>query len=89
MSMFKIDELGGSLIKSGRWIDAIPKVAQELELAIRHRVISSQEYFGKNGVMERLCKMFLNPNDTDAAAKLGDDLIYIAIRIPDYVQKAY
>lgn len=88
MSMFKIDELGGVIFKQGRFRDALPKVAEELSLAISHRVITHNEYFGKNGIMVRLCNILLNPNDVDAVQKLGDDLIYIAIRIPDYVKKA-
>ena len=88
MSMFKIEELAGSLIKQGRFKDALPVVGHELSLAIAHSVISRREYFGPDGIMVRLGNILLNPGDTEAVQKLGDDLIYIAIRIPDYVQKA-
>jgi hypothetical protein len=87
MSMFKIDEIAGVMVKSGRFKEAVPKIAAELELALAHRVITMREYFGPNGVFERICKVMLNPNDVDAIQKLGDDLIFIAIRIPDYVKK--
>jgi hypothetical protein len=89
MSMFKIAELAGTLVKSGRFTDAIPVMGKELQLAIAHRVITNEEYFGPNGIMTRFCKMLLNPNSVEDAQKLGDDLIFIAIRIPDYVKKAY
>jgi hypothetical protein len=88
MSMFKIDELAGTLVKSGRFKDAIPVLGKELQMAIEHRVITNQEYFGPRGIMARFCEMLLNPNSADAAQKLGDDLICIAIRIPNYVKKA-
>jgi hypothetical protein len=85
--MFKIDELAGSLVKQGRFKDALPVIGEELRRAIAHQVITNMEYFGPNGIMVRLGNILLNPADAEAVEKLGNDLIYIAIRIPDYVKK--
>jgi hypothetical protein len=86
--MFKIDELAGQLIKSGRFTDAIPVFGKELEKALAANVVTKTEVFGETGIIARFNRILLKPNNVEDAQKLGDDLICIAIRIPYYVKKA-
>jgi len=85
--MFQIEELAGSLIKSGRFQDAIEVFGKELLLAMGFGVITKEEVFGTDGIIARFNRIILNPCNLDEVNKLGDDLIFIAIRIPDYVRK--
>ena len=85
--MFKIEELAGTLIKSGRFVDAINIFGQEVNLAYDYGVITKEELFGPNGIIARFNRILLNPADVEEVKKLGDDMIFIAIRIPGYVRK--
>ena len=87
MTLFKIEELSGSLIKSGRFQDAIEVFNKELMEAMYEGVISTSELLGPGGIISRFNHILLNPSNLDAVNKLGDDMIYIAIRIPNYVKK--
>lgn len=87
-SIFKLDELAGSLVKSGRFLEAIPEFLKELNLAMEHGVLTESEIYGQQGVIARFCYVCLNPSNYDEVHKLGSDLILIAMRIPDYVAKA-
>ncbi len=86
--MFKIEELSGSLIKSGRLKDAIEKFGYELQLSLSKGVLTENEVFGTDGIIARFNRILLNPNNVEEVMKLGDDMIFIAIRIPHYVAKA-
>ena len=81
MADFKIEELSGSLIKQGRFDAAIPKVINELHIALNKGVISEDELFnpvyGMPAVLARIC---LNPSNMDVVNKFGDKMLSIAIR---------
>jgi hypothetical protein len=80
--MFKIEELSGSLIRSGRFVDAIPAFNRELQFAINRGCITLGELFSLNTMF---CNILLNPSDYDEVAELSDKMIKLALRIPDFV----
>lgn len=83
--MFKIEELSGSLIRSGRFADAIWPFSNELQAALHHGVISIDEMFTLNRHFNRI---LLNPSKTEEVVDLSNRMIKLALRIPDYVPVA-
>jgi hypothetical protein len=85
--MFKINELAGSLIKSGRFKDAVPIVINELAIAMRHGVITQEELLNPiGGLLARFMHICLDPSDYDSVQKLGNAFIMLALRIPGMVE---
>lgn len=79
--MFKIEELSGSLIKQGRFKEAIPKVINELHVALNKGAIGEEELFnpiiGLPAVLAQIC---LNPSDMKQVNAFGDKMLNLAIR---------
>lgn len=80
--MFKIEELSGHLIRSGRFKEAIPTFNRELQFAINRGVIGLGEVFELNTTF---CSILLNPSDVDDVSELANRMIRLALRIPDFV----
>lgn len=81
--MFKIKELSGQLIRSGRFGDAIEPFNQELKRALDNGVITIEELFTLN---ERFAKILLNPSDFKEVNSLGNAMIQVALRIKGLVE---
>lgn len=79
--MFKIEELSGSLIRSGKFKEAIPSFNRELQFAVNRGCITLDELFEIN---TEFCQLLLVPNVVEAE-DLGDKMIKLALRIPDFV----
>lgn len=76
--MFKIEELSGSLIKSGRFRDAIIPFISELDKAHAQGVITS----GESKMLHRaFCELLLIP-DASSATILGDKMLALSLRMP-------
>lgn len=82
--MFKIKELSGQLIRSGKFADAIEPFNQELKLALDNGVITIDELFTLN---ERFGKILLNPSDFKEVNGLGNAMIQVALRIKGLVEE--
>lgn len=80
--MFKIEELSGSLIRSGRFKDAIPKFFEELRLALTRGVITEGEMFA---LSSDFAEILLNPSNIDNVSFVSERMLKLALRIPDYV----
>lgn len=80
--MFKIEELSGSLIRSGKFSEAIPKFWSEIQLALQHGIITQAELLECG---EYFSRILLNPSDVDEVNALAGHMIKLAFRIPDYV----
>lgn len=79
--MFKIEELAGSLIKQGRFREAIPKVMNELCIALYKGVITEDELFNPiSGMPAVLAQVCLNPTNLKQVNAFGDKLLSLAIR---------
>ncbi len=84
--MFKVmEELSGSLIKSGKFRQAIPQFTTELRMALKNGVISEQEIFGSKGLLNRFSAILLNPSNFDEVQALGNSMLHLALRIPNAV----
>lgn len=81
--MFRLDEISGSLIKQGRFKEAITKFYYEIDLAINSNAISYKEMMA---LCESFSHLLLSPS-VDAAKELGDKMIMLAIRLPNYVPR--
>lgn len=79
--MFKIEELSGSLIRSGKFKEAIPTFNRELQFAMNRGCITLGELFDIN---TEFCELLLVPSVTEAE-DLGNKMIKLALRIPDFV----
>lgn len=77
--MFKINELSGHLIKSGRFKEAIPKFYDELKECVANGVISFRE---TTQLSEAFAHILLNPSDILEVNSLGDKMITLVLRIP-------
>lgn len=76
--MFKIEELSGSLIKSGRFKESIGPFILELDVALEKGVITRLEMI----VLQReFCHLLLVP-DAIEAKKLGDKMLALSLRMP-------
>lgn len=85
--MFKIHELAGSLIKSGRFKDAVPVVINELAIAMRNGVITQEELLNPiTGLLSRFMHICLDPSDFEKVQKLGNAFILLALRTPGMVE---
>ena len=82
--MFKIKELSGQLIRSGRFADAIEPFNQELRMALDGGVISIDELFDLN---TRFAKVLLNPSTFREVNQLGNQMIQVALRIKGLVEE--
>lgn len=82
--MFKIEELSGSLIRSGRFKEAISVFQNEIRLALNAGVITEAEMFN---LQFRFCSILLNPSDMFAVNTLSDSMLKLAMRIPGYLPK--
>jgi hypothetical protein len=80
--MFKLEELSGSLIRSGRFKDAIPIFYFEVKMALSRGVISELEMFS---LSQDFATVLLNPADVDTVSELGEKMIKLALRIPGLV----
>lgn len=80
--MFKIEELSGSLIRSGRFREAIPAFNRELQFAMNRGCITLGELFDLN---TSFCQILLNPSNVDYVSELSDKMIRLAMRIPDFM----
>lgn len=80
--MFKIEELSGSLIKSGQFRQAIPMFNRELKSAVDAGCITLSEMFHLNA---EFFELLLIPN-VAKAEDLGEKMIKLALRIPSYVK---
>jgi hypothetical protein len=80
--MFKIEELSGSLIRSGRFKDAIPAFHAEIRLALKHGVITEAEMFN---LLQGFAAILLCPSDMFGVEVLSESMQRLALRIPDYV----
>jgi hypothetical protein len=85
MAIFKIDtvELSGSLIKSGRFQEAIPLLFQELDEAHGNGVITHDELMS---IQLDFCRLLLKP-DAKNADWLGTKMLHLAVRIPGKIKK--
>jgi hypothetical protein len=87
--MFKIEELAGSLIKSGRFKEAVPHVLNELAIAMRNGVVTERELLNPVcGLLARFMHVCLNPTNVDEVQKLGNAFIMLALRTPGMVEIA-
>lgn len=82
--MFKLDELSGHLIKSGRFKEAIPKFYAELEEARINGVISLKEM---TSLSKDFAEILLNPSSYSDVEILGNKLIALVVRIPGKLKK--
>lgn len=82
--MFKVKEVAGQLIKSGRFKEAIPLVAKELDEAIAHSLVPTSTIIG---LLEDWSYILLDPSDFDEVQTLGNKFIQLAVRIPGYVEQ--
>lgn len=82
LRMFKIEELSGNLIKSGRFKEAIPKFRYELCRALDHGVIKNIELFD---LIEDFNELLLVP-DASKAADIGNRMLQLALRTPDIIE---
>jgi hypothetical protein len=78
---FKIEELSGSLIKSGKFAEAIVPFFRELDEAHGNGVITHNEFLA---LQQDFCWLLLKP-DVQKAQSLGTRMMYLAIRIPGKV----
>lgn len=77
--MFRLDELSGHLIKSGRFKDAIDKFYFELDTAKTLGVITYDEFYF---LSRQFAFILLNPSDYKEVEALGNKMLNLAIRIP-------
>lgn len=82
--MFKVTEIAGQLIKSGKFNDAIPVVIDELDYALREGVIMRDEMLA---LVQDWTHVLLNPSDFEQVQRVGERFISLAMRLPDYVQQ--
>jgi hypothetical protein len=75
--MFKIEELSGSLIKSGRFKDAITAFVVELAAADNAGLVTAVEHMN---LQKEFCNLLLVP-DAKAAASLGDKMLALRLRV--------
>lgn len=80
--MFKLEELSGSLIRSGRFKEAIPVLLNELFRALKHGVISEDEM---RNILTRFGCILLNPSDMVDVRNLSESMLRLVLRIPGYV----
>lgn len=80
--MFKIEELSGSLIRSGRFKEAIPIFFMELKAAMSHAVITDIEMFS---LSQAFASILLNPSNHELVEDLSSKMIKLALRIPNMV----
>jgi hypothetical protein len=78
VASFKLDELSGSLIKSGNFSQAICPFFAELDEAMLYGVISRDE---TRTLQEDFAWLLLNP-DAKKADYLGSKMLNLALRIP-------
>ena len=79
--MFKIEELSGSLIKQGRFKEAIPKVMNEIAIALNKGFLTEDELLNPvSGIPATLARVCLNPSDIKTVNLLGDKMLRLAIR---------
>lgn len=79
---FKIEELSGSLIKSGKFNEAIVPFFKEIDHAQAWGVITHNEMLT---LQEDFCWLLLHP-DVKKAENLGTRMLNLAIRIPGKVE---
>jgi hypothetical protein len=82
--MFKIKELSGQLIKSGRFVDAIKPFNQELRLALDNGVITIDELFDLN---TRFAEVMFNPSNFKEVNLLGNQMVQVALRVKGLVEE--
>lgn len=80
--MFRLEELSGSLIKQGRFAEAIDRFYCEINIARQHGVITLTEFVD---LSRAFAKVLLNPSCFDEVQTLGNQMLQLAIRIPNYV----
>jgi hypothetical protein len=80
--MFKIEELSGHLIRSGRFRDAIWPFSNEVQAALHHGVITLEELFA---LQRAFSFILLNPSNPDEVVQLSNRMLKLALRIPGYV----
>jgi hypothetical protein len=83
--MFKIEELSGSLIKSGRFDDAIRVFFNELDKAHENGVISRDEMIR---LQREFSYLLLRP-DAAQAKKLGDAMLALSLRMPPVAEAVF
>lgn len=81
--MFKIEELSGSLIRSGKFKEAIPQFNSEMVAAMEAGCLGITEFFFVN---EQFQNILLNPSNMDDVEALSTSMIRLALRIPNYVK---
>lgn len=75
-------ELSGHLIKSGKFFHSIDVFIEELDLAHQKGVITLEE---QKSLMKEFCLFLLNPSRFEEIQDLGDRMLQLAIRMPDYI----
>jgi hypothetical protein len=76
--MFKIEELSGSLIKSGNFKDAIDPFYAELDEAFIAGCITYNEWLG---LSKAFAWILLNPSNYEDVKAVGDKMIALAVRL--------
>ena len=82
---FKIEELSGSLIKSGRFKEAINPFVSELDKAHEKGVITRAEMIL---LQKAFCHLLLVPVVADARA-LGDKMLALQLRMPSISESEF
>jgi hypothetical protein len=75
---FKVEELAGSLIKSGRFKEAIPRFTALLGAALDQGVVTENEYYE---VLREFMHILLNPSDFNQVQEYGNKILSLNLRL--------
>jgi hypothetical protein len=79
--MFKLEELSGTLIKSGRFKEAVPVFSHEIRQALAYGILTEKELF--EVIIPEWSIILLNPSNFDQVQKFGNMMLQLALRIPN------